>query len=106
MLIATGASPRILPDAVPDGERILTWRQVYSLTELPEHLIVIGSGVTGAEFASAYTEMGVKVTLVSSRDRVLPSEDADAAAVIEKVFSARGSVLAKRARAKSVRAGG
>ena len=103
VLIATGASPRILPDAIPDGERILTWRQVYSLTELPEHLIVIGSGVTGAEFASAYTEMGVMVTLVSSRDRVLPSEDADAAAVIEKVFSARGSVLAKQARAKSVR---
>ncbi len=103
VLVATGASPRILPDAVPDGERILTWRQVYSLDELPEHLIVIGSGVTGAEFASAYTEMGVKVTLVSSRDRVLPSEDADAAAVIERVFSARGSVLARRARAKSVR---
>ncbi|HEY4992364.1 MAG TPA: NAD(P)H-quinone dehydrogenase [Nakamurella sp.] len=102
VLIATGAAPRILPDAVPDGERILTWRQVYSLTEWPEHLIVIGSGVTGAEFASAYTEMGVHVTLVSSRDRVLPSEDADAAAVIETVFSARGSVLARRARAKSV----
>jgi dihydrolipoamide dehydrogenase len=99
VLIATGASPRILPDAAPDGERILTWRQVYSLSELP----VIGSGVTGAEFASAYTEMGVHVTLVSSRDRVLPSEDADAAAVIEKVFSSRGSVLARRARAKSVK---
>ncbi len=76
---------------------------MYSLPELPEHLIVIGSGVTGAEFASAYTEMGVKVSLVSSRDRVLPSEDADAAAVIEKVFSSRGSTLARRARAKSVR---
>ncbi|MEP6561562.1 MAG: NAD(P)H-quinone dehydrogenase [Nakamurella sp.] len=103
VLIATGATPRILADAEPDGERILTWRQVYSLTELPEHLIVIGSGVTGAEFASAYTEMGVMVTLVSSRDRVLPSEDADAAAVIEQVFSARGSVLAKQSRAKSVK---
>ena len=62
VLIATGASPRVLPDAVPDGERILTWRQVYALTELPEHLIVVGSGVTGAEFASAYTEIGVPVT--------------------------------------------
>jgi dihydrolipoamide dehydrogenase len=62
----------------------------------------VGSGVTGAEFASAYTEMGVEVTLVSSRDRVLPSQDADAAAVIEEVFSSRGSVLARRARATSV----
>ncbi len=102
VLIATGASPRLLDTAVPDGERILTWRQVYSLTEFPEHLIVVGSGVTGAEFASAYTEIGVKVTLVSSRDRVLPSEDADAAAVIEDVFTAHGGVLAKRARAASV----
>lgn len=106
VLLSTGATPRILPDAEPDGERILTWRQVYDLTELPEHLIVVGSGVTGAEFASAYTEMGVHVTLVSSRDRVLPSEDADAAAVIEKVFSSRGSVLVKQARAASVRRAG
>ncbi len=102
VLIATGATPRVLPDAEPDGERILTWRQVYSLPQWPEHLVVVGSGVTGAEFASAYTEMGVKVTLVSSRDRVLPSEDADAADVIEKVFSSRGSTLVKRSRAKSV----
>lgn len=103
VLIATGASPRIVPNCEPDGERILTWRQVYSLPEFPEHLIVVGSGVTGAEFASAYTEIGVKVTLVSSRDRVLPGEDADAAAVIEKVFNDRGSVLVKQSRAESVR---
>jgi dihydrolipoamide dehydrogenase len=102
VLIATGASPRVLDTAIPDGERILTWRQVYSLTEFPDHLIVVGSGVTGAEFASAYVEMGIKVTLVSSRDRVLPSEDADAAAVIEDVFEAHGGVLAKQSRAASV----
>ncbi len=102
VLIATGASPRLLEAALPDGERILTWRQLYSLPAFPEHLIVIGSGVTGAEFASAYNEIGVKVTLVSSRDRVLPSEDADAAAVIEEVFTAHGGVLARRARAESV----
>lgn len=62
VLIATGATPRQLPTALPDGERILTWRQVYDLPELPEHLIVVGSGVTGAEFASAYLAMGVEVT--------------------------------------------
>ena len=102
VLIATGASPRVLDSAVPDGERILTWRQLYSLEQLPDHLIVVGSGVTGAEFASAYNEIGVKTTLVSSRDRVLPSEDADAAAVIEEVFTAHGGVLAKESRASSV----
>jgi dihydrolipoamide dehydrogenase len=103
VLIATGATPRILPGAVPDGERILTWRQVYDLTELPEHLVIVGSGVTGAEFASAYTEMGGRVTLVSSRDRVLPGEDADAAAVLERVFAERGTAIVKLARATAVR---
>jgi pyruvate/2-oxoglutarate dehydrogenase complex dihydrolipoamide dehydrogenase (E3) component len=102
VLIATGATPRVLPGAVPDGERILDWRQLYDLPELPEHLVVIGSGVTGAEFASAYTEMGVRVTLVSSRDRVLPGEDADAAAVLEEVFGERGTNVVKHARARSV----
>jgi len=101
-LIATGATPRVLPGAEPDGERILTWRQIYDLPRLPDHLVVIGSGVTGAEFASAYTEMGVDVTLVSSRDRVLPHEDADAAAVLEDVFAERGTTLVKHARAERV----
>ena len=102
VLIATGATPRVLPTAVPDGERILDWRQVYDLTELPEHLIVIGSGVTGAEFASAYLAMGVKVTLVSSRERVMPHEDADAAMAIERVFRERGMTILNQSRAASV----
>ncbi|MEV0702062.1 NAD(P)H-quinone dehydrogenase [Saccharopolyspora sp. NPDC050389] len=102
VLIATGATPRILKGAEPDGERILTWRQLYDLPELPEHLAVIGSGVTGVEFASAYTEMGVKVTMISSRDRVLPHEDADAAAVLEEVFAERGTEVVKHARAEKV----
>jgi dihydrolipoamide dehydrogenase len=102
VLISTGATPRVLPGAVPDGERILDWRQIYNLQELPEHIAVIGSGVTGAEFASAYTELGVKVTVISSRDRVLPHEDADAAAVLEEVFSQRGTTVVKHARADKV----
>jgi dihydrolipoamide dehydrogenase len=106
VLIATGATPRILDDAKPDGERILTWRQLYDLQELPEHLVVVGSGVTGAEFVSAYVEMGSRVTLVSSRDRVLPGEDADAAAVLEDVFASRGVEILAQARAESVRRDG
>jgi dihydrolipoamide dehydrogenase len=102
VLIATGATPRVLPSAQPDGERILDWRQVYDLTELPSHLIVIGSGVTGAEFASAYLAMGVKVTLVSSRERVMPHEDADAAMAIERVFRERGMTILSKSRADSV----
>ena len=103
VLIATGATPRQLPTAVPDGERILTWRQVYDLPELPEHLIVVGSGVTGAEFASAYLAMGVEVTLVSSRDRVMPHEDPDAAMAIERVFRSRGMTILNNSRAEAVR---
>jgi pyruvate/2-oxoglutarate dehydrogenase complex dihydrolipoamide dehydrogenase (E3) component len=103
VLLATGGTPRVLPGGEPDGERILSWRDVYSLTEAPAHLIVIGSGVTGAEFASGYSELGVPVTLVSSRDRVLPGEDVDAAAVIEEVFTLHGGTLVKQARAAAVR---
>jgi dihydrolipoamide dehydrogenase len=102
VLIATGASPRVLPNAAPDGERILNWRQLYDLETLPEHLIVVGSGVTGAEFVNAYTELGVTVTVVASRDQILPHEDSDAAAVLEDVFSERGVTLIKNARAESV----
>jgi NAD(P)H dehydrogenase (quinone) len=103
ILVATGATPRVLPDAVPDGERILTWRQVYDLPRLPTHLVVVGSGVTGAEFASAYLAMGVDVTLVSSRDRVMPHEDVDAAMAIEQVFRSRGMTILNNSRAKAVR---
>jgi len=102
VLIATGASPRALPDGVPDGERILTCRQIYDLPELPEELIVVGSGVTGAEFASAFQALGSQVTLVSSRERVLPHEDKDAAMVIEGVFRRRGMNVLGKSRAEAV----
>ena len=102
VLLATGASPRVLATAQPDGERILTWEQVYDITEMPSKLIVVGSGVTGAEFASAYLALGVDVTLVSSRDRVLPGEDADAATVLEDVSIRRGMKLLSKARMESV----
>ncbi|MEX1211125.1 MAG: NAD(P)H-quinone dehydrogenase [Candidatus Nanopelagicales bacterium] len=102
VLLATGASPRVLASAQPDGERILTWDQVYDLDEVPRRLIVVGSGVTGAEFASAYHALGAEVALVSSRDRVLPGEDPDAAAVIEEAFADRGMTVLSHARAASV----
>ncbi len=102
VLIATGAAPRTLPTAEPDGERILTWEQVYDLTETPSKLVVVGSGVTGAEFASAYMALGVEVVLVSSRDRVLPGEDADAAKVLEDVLTRRGMQVLSKSRMESV----
>ncbi|KOX20894.1 flavoprotein disulfide reductase [Nocardiopsis sp. NRRL B-16309] len=103
VLLATGAHPRELPTAKPDGERILTWRHLYDLEELPERLIVVGSGVTGAEFASAYQSLGSDVSLVSSRERVMPTQDADAAEVLEEVFMRRGMTVLSQTRAESVR---
>src|SRR6478609_6256854 len=101
-VVSVGASPRELPTAKPDGERILTWTQLYDMDALPPHLIVVGSGVTGAEFASAYMNLGAKVTLVSSRERVLPGEDADAAAVLETVFKRGGMNVLSKSRADKV----
>ncbi|WP_067968698.1 NAD(P)H-quinone dehydrogenase [Nocardiopsis trehalosi] len=102
VLVATGAHPRELRTAKPDGERVLTWRQLYDLEELPENLIVVGSGVTGAEFANAYQGLGSNVTLVSSRDRVMPTQDADAAEVLEGVFRRQGMTVLGNTRAESV----
>lgn len=101
ILLAVGTHPRELPTAQPDGKRILNWTQLYNLDELPENLIVVGSGVTGAEFASAYNGLGSTVTLISSRDRVLPGEDEDAANVLENVFERRGVRVMPRSRAES-----
>jgi dihydrolipoamide dehydrogenase len=106
LVVAVGARPRILPSAKPDGKRILTWTQLYSLDEVPEHLIVVGSGVTGAEFASAYRALGAQVTLVSSREQVLPGEDADAARVIENVFVRGGMKVLSKSRMESVQRSG
>ncbi len=103
VLLATGGVPRRLPGAEPDGERILNWRQLYDLAALPQELVVVGSGVTGAEFASAYQTLGSQVTLVSSRDRVLPHEDPDAAMVVEDVFRRRGMTVLGRSRAEGVK---
>jgi dihydrolipoamide dehydrogenase len=102
VILAVGAHPRELPTARYDGERILNWTQLYKLEELPEHLIVVGSGVTGAEFASAYNGLGAKVTLVSSRERVLPGNDEDGAELLERVFARRGVNVLARSRAAAV----
>ncbi|MGV3714087.1 NAD(P)H-quinone dehydrogenase [Pseudolysinimonas sp.] len=102
VVVAVGAAPRVLPTAKPDGERIFTWTQLYALESIPEHLIVVGSGVTGAEFASAYLALGAKVTLVSSRDQVLPGEDTDAAQALEAVFRRNGMTILNKSRMASV----
>lgn len=102
IILAMGAYPRELESSKPDGDRILNWKQLYNLKELPEHMVVVGSGVTGAEFASAYLDLGSKVTLVSSRDKVLPGSDEDAADLLEQALTRRGMTILNQSRAQKV----
>jgi pyruvate/2-oxoglutarate dehydrogenase complex dihydrolipoamide dehydrogenase (E3) component len=99
VLLATGSNPRILPFFEPDGERVFTARELFELHDLPERLIVVGSGATGAEYAHAFARFGSEVHLVSSREQVLPGEDPDAAAVIEDSFERWGTVIHRQRRA-------
>ena len=101
VLIATGSTARVLPFFEPDGERVLVGQQVYGISEVPEHLVVVGSGATGAEYSDAFRRFEARVTLVSSRDLILPTEDPDAAQVIEGVFERRGMTILRNSRAVS-----
>jgi pyruvate/2-oxoglutarate dehydrogenase complex dihydrolipoamide dehydrogenase (E3) component len=102
ILISTGSRPRIPEFVKPDGDRILTTRDCYPPRIFPESVTIIGSGVTGVEFAHMFASFGAKVTLVVSRQQVLPSKDPEVAAVLEDSFLKRGVRLFKGARATSV----
>ena len=87
-----------------DGERVLTTRQAYPPPELPEHMVVIGSGVTGVEFTHMFDALGSKVTLLVSRQQVLPLKDPEVAAALEDEFMRQGVTLLKGARGDRHRA--
>ncbi len=102
VVVATGSRPRV-PDFVPvDHERVMTTRDAYPPPEIPEHAIVVGSGVTGVEFTHLFDSLGSKVTLLVSRQQVLPIKDAEVASVLEDAFLQRGISLLKGARASAV----
>jgi len=101
-VIATGSRPRIPAWVVPDGERILTTRDCYPPKVFPRSIVVVGSGVTGVEFVHMFSSFGAEVTLVVSRQQVLPGKDAEAAAALEDRFLDRGVKLLKGARAQSI----
>jgi dihydrolipoamide dehydrogenase len=102
VLVSTGSRPRIPPWADLTGDRLLTTRDAYPPKVLPEHLVVIGSGVTGVEFVHMFSSLGCEVTLIVSRQQVLPQKDPEVAAVLEADFSRRGVHLLKGARAVGV----
>lgn len=101
VLIATGSRPRIPEWAHVDGNRMLTTRDAYPPSSLPDHLVVIGSGVTGVEFVHMFKSFGSEVTLIVSRQQVLPLKDPEVAAALEADFLARGVHLLKGAKALS-----
>jgi dihydrolipoamide dehydrogenase len=98
-MISTGSRPRIPDWAHPDGDRVLTTRQAYPPPQIPEHLVVVGSGVTGVEFVHMFSSFGSAVSLIVSRQQVLPSKDPEAAAILEDDFIERGVHLYKGSRA-------
>lgn len=102
ILIATGSRPRIPDFAHPDGHRVLITRDAYPPAEWPEHIVVIGSGVTGVEFVHMFNSFGSDVTLIVSRQQVLPQKDPEVAAVLEEDFLKRGVRLLKGARATGI----
>jgi pyruvate/2-oxoglutarate dehydrogenase complex dihydrolipoamide dehydrogenase (E3) component len=102
VLLSTGSRPRIPEWAEPDGERVLTTRDAYPPPELPEHIVVVGSGVTGVEFVHLFSAFGSKVSLIVSRQQVLPTKDPEVAAALEEDFLGRGVNLLKGARAEGI----
>jgi NAD(P)H dehydrogenase (quinone) len=102
VLLSTGSRPRIPEWCRPDGERVLTTRQAYPPPELPTHLVVIGSGVTGVEFVHMFRSFGSDVTLIVSRQQVLPQKDPEVAAALEDDFLRRSVRLFKGARAVGI----
>lgn len=101
-LVSTGSRPRIPDWCHPDGERILTTRDCYPPSVFPESVTVVGSGVTGVEFVHMFSSFGADVTLVVSRQQVLPGKDPEVAAVLEQEFMDRGVKLLMGARAQGI----
>jgi dihydrolipoamide dehydrogenase len=102
IVVSTGSRPRVPEWAQPDGERVLTTRQAYPPRTMPTHLVVIGSGVTGVEFVHMFSSFGAQVTLIVSRQQVLPTKDPEVAAALEDDLLRRGVRLLKGARAEAI----
>ncbi|TAF38474.1 MAG: FAD-dependent oxidoreductase, partial [Alphaproteobacteria bacterium] len=101
IIIASGARARVLPNLEPDGELIWTYKEAMTPKELPNSILVVGSGAIGSEFASFYLNMGSKVTLIEVQDRVLPVEDDEISKFVQKQFEAQGMQIRTKTNVKS-----
>jgi dihydrolipoamide dehydrogenase len=93
IILATGARARTLPGIEADGDKIWTYKEAMTPTKLPKSIIVIGSGAIGIEFASFYSDLGVKVEIVEALDRIVPGEDAEISDIASKLFQKQGIKL-------------
>jgi dihydrolipoamide dehydrogenase len=105
VIVATGARARDLPFAPADGKRVWTYRHAMTPPEMPTRLLVIGSGAIGIEFASFYSDMGAEVTVVEMLDRVVPVEDADVSAFLEKALTKQGMTIKTGAGVEELKVG-
>ena len=103
IILATGARARVLPGIEPDGKLIWSYREAMTAPALPKRLIVIGSGAIGSEFASFYRNMGSEVTLIEAMDRILPVEDVEVSAFVQKAFEKQGMKVMVGAKLQGVR---
>ncbi len=90
IIIAAGTKPTVIPGMEPDGEKILNYRQAILQTVLPKRIVVIGGGAIGVEFATVWSGYGAQVTVVEMQSHLLPNEDAEAAAELERAFKRQG----------------
>ena len=105
VIVATGARARDLPFAPADGKRVWTYRHAMTPPEMPGKLLVIGSGAIGIEFASFYNDMGAEVTVVEMLDRIVPVEDADVSAFLEKSLTKQGMTIRTGAALEELKVG-
>jgi dihydrolipoamide dehydrogenase len=106
VIVATGARARDLPFAKADGKRVWTYRHAMTPAEMPKKLLVIGSGAIGIEFASFYNDMGCEVTVVEMLDRIVPVEDADVSAFLEKSLTKQGMTIMTGAGVEDIKVSG
>ncbi|MEJ7933695.1 dihydrolipoyl dehydrogenase [Sphingobium sp. AN558] len=104
IIVATGARARDLPRLKADGKRVWTYRHAMTPPEMPTKLLVVGSGAIGIEFASFYNDMGADVTVVEMMDRVVPVEDADVSAFLEKALKKQGMTIHTGAKIEKIEA--
>lgn len=103
IILATGARPREMPFMPIDGKHVISSREALTLTELPETMIVVGTGAIGSEFASLYASLGTKVTVIEYLPRMLPLEDEEVSKTMERSFRKLRATVLTSTTVKSVK---